>query len=290
MAIKVVRMPSRRSAATGSAAAGSLDLLYRKREILEKVFQLLAEYSAIGQEEGEPECGREQERECRRVLLVSAEPMVAEGFRSLLSGSDLRLAGVCAGVAEALLQLETAQPELLVLHPASSSILDDVSTLRSRCPECAIVLWVERISLNTAGRAVEIGVRGILPTTSAPAKILQVLRSIASGEPRVDLPSRLCVPRYRNAHLSIGQRNLVALLGQGLKNKEIATVMGSTVGTVKTSLNRLFKTLGAKDRFEVALYALEEQAAADAHSAAAATNCELESGPAPLISALLTEN
>jgi hypothetical protein len=46
------------------------------------------------------------------------------------------------------------------------------------------------------------------------------------------------------------------LVTQGLKNKEIASVMGITEGTVKVYLSRLFGKIGARDRFELALIGL----------------------------------
>jgi DNA-binding CsgD family transcriptional regulator len=50
---------------------------------------------------------------------------------------------------------------------------------------------------------------------------------------------------------------LVTLLPQGLKNKELAYALGITEGTVKVYLSKLFKKLGVNDRFELALYALK---------------------------------
>jgi hypothetical protein len=54
---------------------------------------------------------------------------------------------------------------------------------------------------------------------------------------------------------------LVTLLSQGLKNKEIATVLCVSENTVKVYLSRLFQKVGVKDRFELALYGLRNVAA-----------------------------
>src|SRR5208283_3565117 len=53
---------------------------------------------------------------------------------------------------------------------------------------------------------------------------------------------------------------LVTLLSQGLKNKEIATALSISEGTVKVYMSRLFQKLGVKDRFELALYGLKNLA------------------------------
>jgi DNA-binding CsgD family transcriptional regulator len=54
--------------------------------------------------------------------------------------------------------------------------------------------------------------------------------------------------------LSRRESQLVALVSSGLRNREIADTLGISEGTVKVYLSRLFLKVGAKDRFELALY------------------------------------
>ncbi|MBZ5604352.1 MAG: LuxR C-terminal-related transcriptional regulator, partial [Acidobacteriia bacterium] len=60
----------------------------------------------------------------------------------------------------------------------------------------------------------------------------------------------------RKIPLTRRQSQLVRLLAEGLKNKEIATLMTLSESTVKVYISRLFEKVGAKDRFELALFAL----------------------------------
>jgi DNA-binding CsgD family transcriptional regulator len=60
----------------------------------------------------------------------------------------------------------------------------------------------------------------------------------------------------RTVSLTKRESQLVSLLAQGLKNKEIASTLFISEGTVKVYLSRLFHKLGVKDRFELALYGL----------------------------------
>jgi len=53
------------------------------------------------------------------------------------------------------------------------------------------------------------------------------------------------------------QGQIVSLVSQGFKNKEIATAMGITEGTVKVYLHKLFRKLGMNDRLDMALYGLK---------------------------------
>jgi DNA-binding NarL/FixJ family response regulator len=61
----------------------------------------------------------------------------------------------------------------------------------------------------------------------------------------------------RRYSLTRREGQLVSLLSQGLKNKEIATALTISEGPVKVYLSRLFQKLGVKDRFELALFGLK---------------------------------
>jgi DNA-binding CsgD family transcriptional regulator len=61
----------------------------------------------------------------------------------------------------------------------------------------------------------------------------------------------------RRVALTQREGQLVSLLSQGLKNKEIATMLTISEGTVKVYLSRLFQKVGVKDRFELALFGLK---------------------------------
>jgi DNA-binding CsgD family transcriptional regulator len=61
----------------------------------------------------------------------------------------------------------------------------------------------------------------------------------------------------RRVALTQREGQLVSLLSQGLKNKEIASTLLISEGTVKVYLSRLFQKVGVKDRFELALFGLK---------------------------------
>jgi DNA-binding NarL/FixJ family response regulator len=65
------------------------------------------------------------------------------------------------------------------------------------------------------------------------------------------------IPSARTTPLTQREAQLLILLTDGLKNKEIAQALGITEGTVKGYLSRLFQKVGVKDRFELALFGLK---------------------------------
>jgi DNA-binding CsgD family transcriptional regulator len=85
---------------------------------------------------------------------------------------------------------------------------------------------------------------------------------VSEGESWFDKALTDSIMTARNYSLTRREGQLVTLLTQGLKNKEIATQMKITEGTVKVYMSRLLRKLEVKDRFELALYGLKNLAPA----------------------------
>ena len=120
-----------------------------------------------------------------------------------------------------------------------------------------IVLWVNNISTELAFQAMGLGVRGILRRTLPTDLQVKCLQKVQAGElwfEKALTDSFLCA---RRVALTQREGQLVSLLSQGLKNKEIATTLMISEGTVKVYLSRLFQKVGVKDRFELALFGLK---------------------------------
>jgi DNA-binding CsgD family transcriptional regulator len=116
---------------------------------------------------------------------------------------------------------------------------------------------VNTISTELAFQAMGLGVRGILRKTLPAELQVKCLRKVQAGElwfEKALTDSFLCA---RRVALTQREGQLVSLLSQGLKNKEIATTLSISEGTVKVYLSRLFQKVGVKDRFELALFGLK---------------------------------
>jgi DNA-binding CsgD family transcriptional regulator len=102
----------------------------------------------------------------------------------------------------------------------------------------------------------QLGVRGILANDISVDALFSALQTIRGGGlcfERELTDNLLCQTRVT---LTRRERQLVSLVAQGLKNKEIAYSLGIAEGTVKVYLSRLFEKLGLKDRLDLALYGL----------------------------------
>jgi DNA-binding NarL/FixJ family response regulator len=200
------------------------------------------------------------------VLLCTGEPVLAEGLVRILasrqgnSGEQLTLIGVAAGPEELEVEMERLRPDILLADLTSAITFEVLSGLNEFAREAKIVLWVHEISTELALQAMSLGIRGILRKTLPVDVLCRCLDRVADGELWFEKALTDSLMTARRYSLTRREGQLVSLLSQGLKNKEIATALDISEGTVKVYLSRLFQKLGVKDRFELALYGLKNLA------------------------------
>jgi len=192
------------------------------------------------------------------VILCSDEPILAEGLTRILAGVEsLELISYCAGMDGLRDQMEALQPDLLLVDLTAGITFGVLSSLHEAASHAKIVLWVHAISTELALQAMSLGVRGILRKTLPTETLLRCLTRVNDGELWFEKALTDSIMSARRYSLTRREGQLVSLLSQGLKNKEIATALNISEGTVKVYLSRLFQKLGVKDRFELALYGLK---------------------------------
>ncbi len=193
-----------------------------------------------------------------RILLYSDEPILAKGLESVLRQVEgFELLPTCNTVAGVADQVAHATPDLVLLDLTPEITFAVLSDLKHAMASTKIVLWVNSISTELAFQAMGLGVRGILRKTLPTDLQVKCLQKVQAGElwfEKALTDSFLCA---RRVALTQREGQLVSLLSQGLKNKEIASTLMISEGTVKVYLSRLFQKVGVKDRFELALFGLK---------------------------------
>jgi len=164
---------------------------------------------------------------------------------------------VCRSRLEFLRAAEEQQPDILLYSLADDPNLSVALALRRVAPRAAVVICGRDLPAEVAHQALNLGVRGFVCRSAQPSAIKECLRVAASGDLWMEQSLSMRLLNSRPIRLSPRQGQLLGLLVQGLKNKEIATSLGITEGTVKAYLTTLFEKVGAKDRFELALYGLK---------------------------------
>lgn len=193
-----------------------------------------------------------------RILLYSDEPILAKGLESVLRQVEgFELLPTCGAVACLMEQLAQGAPDLVLMDLTPEITFAVLTDMKHAMTNCKMVLWVTSISTELAFQAMGLGVRGILRKTLPTELQVKCLQKVQAGElwfEKALTDSFLCA---RRVALTQREGQLVSLLSQGLKNKEIATTLMISEGTVKVYLSRLFQKVGVKDRFELALFGLK---------------------------------
>jgi DNA-binding NarL/FixJ family response regulator len=153
-------------------------------------------------------------------------------------------------------QVISRKPQVLLLAVDTSVDWGLLNQLRRESPDTKVVMWLHEITPELAYQAIECGVRGILRKSLPPDMIAKCVRKVQAGELWFEKALTQTFLSGRTVKVSKREGELITLVTQGLKNKEIASVMGITEGTVKVYLSRLFGKIGARDRFELALIGL----------------------------------
>jgi len=197
------------------------------------------------------------------VLLADDHPMILTAFEAMLRGTDYELVGKAASGAEALDSIASCEPDIIVLDiqmPGGNG-LDVLRELRSDGSQRKVVLLTASIDDSRFREALSLKVDGVLLKTSDPALLIDCLDRVRSGGEWIDPQLKHLPHRYADeqvtASLSPRERELVGLVRQGLRNREIAERLGITEGTVKVYLHSVFDKTGVANRTELAIRAYE---------------------------------
>jgi DNA-binding NarL/FixJ family response regulator len=189
-----------------------------------------------------------------KVCLISDQPVLRSGFARVLENQGFEVAH-CTMEALNAHSSEASDADLALVDVTSGLSFESLAELNSRLPGCPVVLWSDALPLDLVFRTLEFGVRGLVPRTAAPELLVSSLKKVANGEMQIGFASsRESAPSKRQVALTPREREIVMRLRQGLRNKQIATEMNITEGTVKIYLFRLFHKLGVRNRFELASY------------------------------------
>lgn len=199
-----------------------------------------------------------------RVLLADDHPMIAAALDVLLRGSDYEIVGRARTGADALEQVQRLRPDLLLLdvNMPEGSGLEVLKELRENRRAPATILLTAGMEDPQLLVADSLDPEGIVLKTSDPALLLECMQNVGKGErwvdPEIAERTRLAKERALLApSLTPRERELVELVRQGLRNRDIASQLGVTEGTVKVYLHAIFDKAGVDNRTELAMRAGE---------------------------------
>jgi DNA-binding NarL/FixJ family response regulator len=210
-----------------------------------------------------------------RVLVADDQALVRAGFRMLLeSAGDIEVAGEAADGEEAVALAQHAHPNV-VLMDIRMPRLDGIEATRRIAADPG--LSDVRVLILTTFEADEYvfeslraGASGFVLKDIEPADLLQAIRVVAAGEALLS-PSvtRRLIAEYASraparrvaardlADLTEREREVLAAVGTGKSNDEIAAELFVSPATVKTHVSRVLSKLDARDRAQLVVAAYE---------------------------------
>lgn len=201
-----------------------------------------------------------------RILLADDHPMIRTGIEALLRDTPFEIVGVASSGEQTLREMERLKPDILLLDlqmPGGTG-MDVLRQIRADGSRLRVVLLTAAIDDSSLLEARSLGVRGMVLKNSDPAYLMDCLDRVRQGRSWVDpeLGERAKVLAEEmtgggRASLSPRERELIAFVRKGLRNREIAAELGVTEGTVKVYLHAVFNKLDVSSRTELAIRADE---------------------------------
>ncbi|MEV0235886.1 response regulator transcription factor [Nonomuraea sp. NPDC050786] len=210
-----------------------------------------------------------------KVLLADDEGLVRSGFKVLLDlEEDITVVGEATNGAEAVERARATRPDVVLMDIRMPKV--DGIQATARIAETRGLEQVRVLILTTYDTdeyvfdALQAGASGFLLKDAGPAELLHAIRVVAAGEallaPRItrrligQLTARRTAARAAEDRLAVltdREREVLALVGQGLSNHEIGAELFLSPATARTHVSRAMAKLGARDRAQLVVIAYQ---------------------------------
>jgi len=209
-----------------------------------------------------------------RVLLADDQALVRAGFRALLDAEpDVEVVGEASDGREAIELTRALVPDI-VLMDVRMPELDGLSATRSIAEEDAlsnvhIVILTTFEQDEYVFEALRAGASGFLVKDTEPADLVRAVRAVAAGDALLSPGvTRRLIEEYASHakgsdvapaldELTEREREVMALVAEGLSNEEIARKLFVSPATAKTHVSRAMVKLRARDRAQLVVFAYE---------------------------------
>ena len=198
----------------------------------------------------------------KSVAICETQPVTALGLRTALEASpDFEFFQATDSILAVLETVRRGQPALLVIDKAfgAQAVIETLSGLRAAGNPISVVVWGVSMTEAEALRFIQAGAKGIIRKSADVESVMVCLRSVASGATWMEksvFHEQLRARRNSRAGLTAREQQVMELVGQGLKNREVATELGIRPGTVKVHLKHIFEKTGVQGRYGLALAGL----------------------------------
>jgi DNA-binding NarL/FixJ family response regulator len=209
----------------------------------------------------------------RRVVIIDDHTLFREGLRNILEmEEDLEVIADAESAEDVVELVWRARPDVLLLdiRMPQGNGLDAVPAVLRISPGTQVLVLTACDEKEEHLRAFKLGAKGVILKDSARQTLMQAIRTVCRGETWIDprmsglLVEELSRPgmdgdfpngRHENG-LTERELEIVRLVAQGHKNREVGATLAISERTVKTHLTNIFQKLGVRDRVGLVMYAL----------------------------------
>lgn len=204
------------------------------------------------------------------VSICETQPLTVHGLQHLLASTDdLAFGSMHATPAEWMLSPGADQTDVLIIDKGlgAKTVLDALSQLptehgQARSTVPVVVVWGMSVTEAEALRFLQSGAKGIIRKSADTPTVLACLRAVSQGRSWMQdsvFRESTTIEAQVRTDLTPREHQVMELVEQGFKNREIAQELGIRPGTVKIHLKHIFEKTGVRGRHGLALNGLRQK-------------------------------
>jgi DNA-binding NarL/FixJ family response regulator len=198
-----------------------------------------------------------------RVLVIDHVPLYREGVAQALADTQFRVVAQAGSTDKLAALVAEWGPDILLLEAgASPRAIAVVGAIMQECPALKVVALTASDSADDVAQALDAGFHGYILKGVASAELKSALATVHGGSPYIthELALRLLrrpkppvvapIPVPEKFRLTRREKEVLTQLVNGLTNREIASNLGVSVGTMKFYIKTIFRKLNVRNRVE----------------------------------------
>jgi len=213
-----------------------------------------------------------------RILILDDQLVVREGLRLLIENRPgMHIAGMVSNRTEALEIVTREEFDLIILNLelGGTSALSLIPLLRESAPKSRVLVLTGVRDTQTHRTAIQMGAMGVVLKEDAAELLIKAIEKVYLGEVWLDrltlgsliweltnrVKDTMDPEKRKMSSLTEREREVITLIAEGLKNKQIADRLFISQTTVTHHLSSIYSKLGVSDRLELVVYAFANKLA-----------------------------